>query len=75
MGTNCENYAGYQTKTRDGDVCKHCDIQSPHEGGYDTNPENYCRNPDGESSIWSYTTNPDERWAYCDPMTEEEQYC
>lgn len=27
--------------------------------------KNYCRNPDGESSPWCYTTNPNQRWEYC----------
>ena len=29
---------------------------------------NYCRNPDGESGIWCYTTNPDSRWELCCPL-------
>ena len=28
--------------------------------------ENYCRNPDGESTVWCYTTDPNETWEYCD---------
>ena len=28
---------------------------------------NFCRNPDGEpKGPWCYTTDPDERWEYCD---------
>mgnify|MGYP002817438179 CR=1 FL=1 len=27
---------------------------------------NFCRNPDGEPGPWCYTTDPKERWAYCD---------
>ncbi|KAF7254201.1 Plasminogen [Varanus komodoensis] len=27
--------------------------------------ENYCRNPDGETSPWCYTTDPNKRWEYC----------
>ena len=53
-------------------------MQLPH-GHYDTDtipessPEkgldsNYCRNPDGGDTIWCYTTNPDEKWDYCDPI-------
>jgi len=33
--------------------------------------ENYCRNPDGGDTIWCYTTSPDERWGYCDPIVNE----
>ena len=28
---------------------------------------NYCRNPDGEPSIWCYTMEST-RWSYCDPL-------
>lgn len=30
---------------------------------------NYCRNPDGEDSIWCYTTDPLVRWELCDPIS------
>ena len=30
-----------------------------------------CRNPDGDSGPWCYTTDPDKRWEYCDvPVCE-----
>ena len=48
-------------------------MQTPHShsripGAY---PEagllkNYCRNPDGESFPWCYTTDKSKRWDYCD---------
>ena len=28
--------------------------------------ENYCRNPDGEPTVWCYTTDPGDRWEHCD---------
>ncbi|KAI8500095.1 hypothetical protein Bbelb_224120 [Branchiostoma belcheri] len=28
--------------------------------------ENYCRNPDGEATVWCYTTDPYVRWEHCD---------
>lgn len=37
-------------------------------GGY-VNGNNYCRNPDGESTIWCYTTDKGKRWEYCDPLS------
>ena len=27
---------------------------------------NYCRNPDGEPRAWCYTTDPGQRWEFCD---------
>ncbi|XP_073667451.1 apolipoprotein(a)-like isoform X3 [Paramisgurnus dabryanus] len=27
--------------------------------------ENFCRNPDGSSRPWCYTTNPSKRWEFC----------
>jgi hypothetical protein len=30
---------------------------------------NYCRNPDGEPTIWCYTSSSSKRWDYCDPKT------
>lgn len=36
--------------------------------GLEDGDGNYCRNPDGESTIWCYTTNPDERWGLCLPL-------
>jgi len=31
---------------------------------------NFCRNPDGEPSIWCYTTDPNKRWDFCDSEIE-----
>ena len=30
--------------------------------------DNYCRNPDGEPSIWCYTMDPNLRWELCAPL-------
>ena len=29
---------------------------------------NFCRNPDGEKTIWCYTIDPKVRWEYCDEL-------
>lgn len=31
--------------------------------------KNYCRNPDGEPTIWCYTTDRKKRWEYCSPRS------
>ncbi|CAH1247164.1 PLAT [Branchiostoma lanceolatum] len=70
------SYRGTATETADGVQCQRWDEQSPHEhqntpeikpdAGLD---ENYCRNPspDGAQLFepWCYTTDPQQRWAYC----------
>lgn len=30
--------------------------------------KNYCRNPDGEPSIWCYTVDKKSRWEHCVPL-------
>lgn len=51
------------------------DVQVPHKHNRNTKrypkadlKENFCRNPDGEKTIWCYTTNKNKRWEYCDPI-------
>lgn len=36
--------------------------------------ENFCRNtdPKGAKSIWCYTTDPNKRWEYCEPLPSAE---
>ena len=80
-------YKGCQTVTRSGKTCQRWDRLSPHShsrgfsGYYKSywdglgedaeSAGNYCRNPDGEPSIWCYTDDPNSRWEYCDPVAEE----
>jgi len=53
--------------------------QSPHKHSRtpQKNPkaglvQNYCRNPDGENTIWCYTTDKSKRWEYCDPLNKKD---
>ena len=70
-------YRGCQTRTRSGRRCQAWQSQYPHKhtrGGnwfYGTDgTHNKCRNPDGEKTIWCYTTDPSSRWEYCDPLPQ-----
>ena len=56
-------------------MCQNWDLQTPHS--HDRTPKNYpnsgleenfCRNPDGDSFIWCYTTDKNTRSEYCDPI-------
>lgn len=80
-GSKGKDYRGKQTKTQGGHTCQRWDDSSPHSRGragtfYNqsnanstgTGAHNYCRNPDGENTIWCYTTNKSKRWDYCSPM-------
>lgn len=73
------DYRGKITTTTHGKICQTWSSQSPHKHG--NTPEarpgagledkvglfnNACRNPDGESRAWCYTTDPRTRWDYCD---------
>ena len=69
-----EDYRGYVSVTVTGKQCQQWTLQSPQ--GHDRTPENYpysglgphnfCRNPDGERTVWCYTTDPDTRFELCD---------
>lgn len=37
--------------------------------------DNYCRNPSsGDDGLWCFTTNPEKRWDYCDPIACTEDW-
>ncbi|XP_015354097.1 plasminogen isoform X1 [Marmota marmota marmota] len=67
-----ENYRGKVAVTASGHTCQRWSEQTPHQ--HNRTPENfpckgldenYCRNPDGETTPWCYTTNSNVRWEYC----------
>ncbi|XP_004449855.1 plasminogen isoform X2 [Dasypus novemcinctus] len=67
-----ESYRGDVAVTVSGNTCQRWSEQTPHK--HDRTPENfpcknldenYCRNPDGETAPWCYTTNSEVRWEYC----------
>ncbi|XP_073416289.1 plasminogen [Dendrobates tinctorius] len=73
LSGNGELYAGKIAVTVTGKICQSWSSQEPHTHGRtpDNYPcknleKNYCRNPDGESMPWCYTTDKLTRWEYCD---------
>lgn len=73
------DYRGTIHRTASGKPCQTWSGQSPHRhgntpqarpgAGLETKVglfDNTCRNPDGESRAWCYTTDPRTRWEYCD---------
>uniref|UniRef100_A0A8D2JJR7 Kringle domain-containing protein n=1 Tax=Sciurus vulgaris TaxID=55149 RepID=A0A8D2JJR7_SCIVU len=67
-----ENYRGKVAVTVSGHTCQRWSEQTPHK--HNRTPENfpckgldenYCRNPDGETAPWCYTTDSKVRWEYC----------
>ena len=76
IGDQGEGYRGCQDTTRTGRACMKWTQQSPHTHDISTSKypdagigdHNFCRNPDGEDTIWCYTTDSTKRWDYCDPL-------
>jgi hypothetical protein len=74
-GFRDDAYRGCQQVTRSGKACQRWDSQTPHvhtttaaEYPLADLRENYCRNPDGQLSIWCYTQAASPEWEFCDPL-------
>ncbi|KAM9316694.1 plasminogen [Gastrophryne carolinensis] len=72
LSGNGMSYQGNIAVTASGRTCQSWSAQEPH--GHIRTPDNYpcknleknyCRNPDGETMPWCYTTDKDMRWEYC----------
>jgi len=80
MTGNGQDYIGCQYKTNSGRVCQVWTEQTPQSHSYipDWYPDghlgdhNFCRNPDGDSTIWCITTDPNVRWEFCTPRDTSE---
>merc|ERR1719346_938653 len=68
-GENSASYMGCQAKTINGRECQKWTVQSPHTHNFSSvGDHNYCRNPDGDETIWCFTTDPGTRKEYCQPV-------
>nr|XP_055041449.1 plasminogen [Misgurnus anguillicaudatus] len=66
------SYRGVMSETISGKKCQFWASMEPHK--HSKTPQdfpkadlrrNLCRNPDGDSAPWCYTTDPSVRWEYC----------
>ncbi|XP_066275340.1 plasminogen-like [Branchiostoma lanceolatum] len=78
---NCDCYylhdkgTGYRGRANRDYSCQFWTSQYPHTHNHTPQAypsagleQNYCRNPDGKDRPWCYTTNPLNRWMYCDDV-------
>ena len=54
-------------RTQYGKTCQRWDVIGPHYPTYKPiiATHNNCASPDGDESLWCYTTDPNVRWDYC----------
>ena len=77
------DYRGMVSRTKDGLTCQAWSEQTPHAhtkthanfpraglGGH-----NFCRNPDGETGAYCFTTDPTMPWGLCDVGTPSQAAC
>merc|ERR1719213_512717 len=77
LNGNGADYIGCQSVTDSGRVCQAWYEQFPHSHSFTPawyqaqhiGNHNFCRNPDGEATIWCYTTDPASRGSCAHPVT------
>ena len=65
---NCTGYRGKQIKTKSGRTCSGWPGGWPEKYAGAGLESNFCRNPDGDSTIWCFTTDPKKEWEHCEPL-------
>jgi len=75
MTDNGMDYIGCQSYTESGRACQKWADQYPQKHSFveswyserHLGDHFFCRNPDGDTTIWCYTTDPTVRWEWCEP--------